>query len=68
MSTTSLAIAAVLPGRPRVLADALPHRRVLDATLVLAGAGLTTLGAQISIHGDAIHSGFTGRLDGGVER
>jgi hypothetical protein len=56
MSTTSLAIAAVLPGRPRVLADALPPRRALDATLVLAGLATPV----------AWRTG--GRLDGGVER
>jgi biotin transport system substrate-specific component len=35
---------------PRVLADAVPHIRARDAVLVLAGALLTVLGAQISIH------------------
>jgi biotin transport system substrate-specific component len=50
MSTTSIATAAVLPRRPRVLTDALPRKRVIDAALVLGGAGLTTLGAQISVH------------------
>lgn len=35
---------------PAVLADALPGDRVRDALLVLAGAGLTALGAQISFH------------------
>lgn len=34
----------------RVLADALPGDRLRDVLLVLAGAGLTTLGAQVSIH------------------
>jgi biotin transport system substrate-specific component len=33
-----------------VLADAIPGDRVRDAALVLAGAGLTALGAQIAIH------------------
>jgi biotin transport system substrate-specific component len=35
---------------PAVLADALPGDRVRDAVLVLAGAGVTALGAQISFH------------------
>lgn len=35
---------------PAVLADALPGDRVRDAALVLAGAGVTALGAQISFH------------------
>ena len=35
---------------PAVLADALPGDRVRDALLVLAGAGLTAIGAQISFH------------------
>jgi len=35
---------------PRVLADAVPGARARDAALVLAGALLTVLGAQISIH------------------
>ena len=35
---------------PRVLADALPGARARDAALVVAGALLTVLGAQISIH------------------
>jgi biotin transport system substrate-specific component len=34
----------------RVLADALPGERGRDILLILAGAGLTTLGAQVSIH------------------
>jgi biotin transport system substrate-specific component len=34
----------------RVLADALPGDRVRDVLLLLAGAGLTALGAQVSIH------------------
>jgi biotin transport system substrate-specific component len=36
--------------RPLVLGDVLPRVRARDATLVLAGAMLTVLGAQISIH------------------
>ena len=41
--------AAALP-RPTVLADALPGARVRDAVLVLGGALLTALFAQIAIH------------------
>lgn len=42
---------ATLTARPHpVLADALPGARVRDAVLVCAGALLTILGAQISIH------------------
>jgi biotin transport system substrate-specific component len=37
-------------GGTRVLADAIPGDRLRDILLVLAGAGLTALGAQISIH------------------
>ena len=33
-----------------VLADVVPGARVRDAALIAAGAGLTTLGAQIAIH------------------
>ena len=33
-----------------MLADAIPGDRVRDVLLVLAGAGLTALGAQISFH------------------
>ncbi|MGC9220022.1 MAG: biotin transporter BioY [Solirubrobacteraceae bacterium] len=43
------AITPTLPGA-RVLADALPGERGRDLLLVLAGAGLTTLGAQVAIH------------------
>jgi biotin transport system substrate-specific component len=43
----SIAVAPL--SRPLVLADALPGARVRDAALVLGGAALTTLGAQISI-------------------
>jgi biotin transport system substrate-specific component len=50
MSTSSIAAADLLPGRPRVLTDAFPRKRVMDAALILGGAGLTTIGAQISIH------------------
>jgi biotin transport system substrate-specific component len=38
------------PRRGAVLADALPGARVRDAGLVLAGAGLTALGALITVH------------------
>jgi biotin transport system substrate-specific component len=34
----------------RVLGDTLPATRYRDALLILGGAGLTTLGAQVSIH------------------
>jgi biotin transport system substrate-specific component len=34
---------------PLVLADVLPRTRVRDAVLIVAGVGLTTLGAQIAI-------------------
>src|SRR4051794_30884725 len=37
------------PPAPTVLGDVLPGARARDALLVLAGAGLTTLGAQVSI-------------------
>jgi len=37
------------PARPLVLADVLPGARVRDAALVLGGAGLTALLAQVSI-------------------
>jgi biotin transport system substrate-specific component len=36
--------------RRRVLGDTLPGARLRDTLLVLAGAGLTILGAQITIH------------------
>lgn len=48
-NSSNPAFTPVLPG-VRVLADALPGERLRDATLVLAGAALTALGAQISIH------------------
>ncbi len=35
---------------PRVLADVLPHSGARDAVLVVAGALLTVLGAQVAIH------------------
>ncbi|HTW12591.1 MAG TPA: biotin transporter BioY [Solirubrobacteraceae bacterium] len=38
------------PPESRVLADVIPGARVRDALLVLAGAGLTALGAQITFH------------------
>ncbi len=41
--------AAALPTRP-VLADLIPGARVRDAALVLMGAGVTGLAAQVSIH------------------
>ena len=41
--------AAALPTRP-VLADLIPGARVRDAVLVVGGAGLTGLAAQVSIH------------------
>lgn len=47
------AVAAPLPGlrpSPRVLADLLPHTVARDAALVVCGALLTVLGAQLSIH------------------
>lgn len=45
MSTAAIAARR----RPLVLADALPASRVRDIALVCAGAGLTVLGAQVSI-------------------
>src|SRR4051812_284222 len=47
MATASAAPA--LPRRGTVLADAIPGARVRDAVLVLAGAGLTALLAQVAI-------------------
>jgi biotin transport system substrate-specific component len=47
-----MAIASAVPALPRrglVLADAIPGARVRDAVLVLAGAGLTALLAQVAI-------------------
>jgi len=49
MSYANPVLSPTLPGT-RVLADAIPGARVRDALLILAGAGLTALGAQISIH------------------
>ena len=46
----SAAALSLSPARGAVLADALPGARVRDAGLVLAGAGLTALGAQIAVH------------------
>ncbi len=48
----SAAVPAAVPARRRaaVLADLLPGARVRDAVLVLSGAGLTGLAAQVSIH------------------
>jgi len=45
----SLTSATAVPRRP-VLADAIPQARVRDATLVLAGALLTALLAQVEVH------------------
>lgn len=39
---------SISPGRPLLLADHVPGQRVRDAALVMAGAGLTGLAAQIS--------------------
>jgi biotin transport system substrate-specific component len=36
--------------RARVLGDALPGDRARDLLLILGGAGLTALGAQVSLH------------------
>lgn len=47
MSATTISLT---PRRGAVLADALPGARVRDAGLVLAGAGLTALGALITVH------------------
>lgn len=41
---------AVAVRRPSVLADVVPGARIRDLVLVAAGAALTALGAQISIH------------------
>jgi biotin transport system substrate-specific component len=45
---STVALTAPSPA-PTVLGDVLPGARARDALLVLAGAGLTTLGAQVSI-------------------
>lgn len=43
--------AAIPQARPvRVLGDTLPGARIRDMLLMLGGAGLTTLGAQVSVH------------------
>ena len=47
MSATAISLT---PRRGAVLADAIPGARVRDTALVLAGAGVTALGAQIAIH------------------
>lgn len=48
----SFSNSAISPPLPtvRVLGDAIPGDRLRDALLVLGGAGLTTLGAQITVH------------------
>jgi biotin transport system substrate-specific component len=46
----SSAALSLSPARGAVLADALPGDRVRDVALVLAGAGLTALGALVAIH------------------
>jgi biotin transport system substrate-specific component len=46
-----LSTAAALPRtQPAVLGDVISGTRARDAALIIGGAGLTTLGAQISIH------------------
>jgi len=47
--TTAASTFPTIARRPLVLADALPGARVRDAVLVVAGALLTVLGAQIAI-------------------
>jgi biotin transport system substrate-specific component len=51
---SSPVLSPAFPGYPgsvnRVLADALPGDRVRDALLVLGGAGLTALAAQLTVH------------------
>ncbi len=56
----------ILPGArpPLVLTDLIPRRRAVDVALVLAGAGLTTLGAQISIETAASPVPITGQTLG----
>jgi biotin transport system substrate-specific component len=44
------AIATVAQPSPRVLADVLPRGRIRDGLLVVGGALLTVLGAQVSVH------------------
>lgn len=48
--TSSAASSAVTRGTRPVLADVIPGARVRDALLVVAGAGLTGLAAQVAIH------------------
>jgi biotin transport system substrate-specific component len=60
---THLALPAPRVG---VLGDTIPGDRVRDAALVLAGAGLTALGAQISIATDASPVPITGQTLGVV--
>jgi biotin transport system substrate-specific component len=50
MSSNSIATALPAGAGRRVLSDVLPRRALLDAVLVLAGAGLTALGAQVTVH------------------
>jgi biotin transport system substrate-specific component len=45
----SSALTPALP-RARVLGDAIPGDRARDLLLILGGAGLTALGAQVSVH------------------
>jgi biotin transport system substrate-specific component len=47
--------------RRRVLADVVPGARVRDAALILGGAGLTALFAQITIHTSASPVPITGQ-------
>ena len=61
MSHPSAAIA-----RPLVLGDLLSGTRARDAALVLGGAGLTALGAQITIHTAASPVPITGQTLGVV--
>jgi biotin transport system substrate-specific component len=49
-SAVSAQALSLTPDRGAVLADAIGGDRVRDAGLVLAGAGLTALGALVSIH------------------
>jgi biotin transport system substrate-specific component len=52
--------------RGAVLGDVIPGDRVRDVALVLAGAALTTLGAQVSIHIGASPVPITGQTLGVV--
>lgn len=47
---TSTTVTAVRPLRPGVLADRIPGSAVRDVLLVVGGAGLTGLAAQVSLH------------------